>query len=125
MMKLPLIDPKFTLLEPPPPSPGQSKADREIFHSFSKGLCPTCKRPVDGVRLLRDGKVYLRKQCPTHGPSEAMISGDADWFLKSLTYIKEGSIPLQYSTKVEKGCPDDCGLCPDHEQHSCLPIIEI
>ena len=117
MMKLPIIDPKFTHIAPP--------VSGEVFHSFSKGLCPQCKRPIDGVRLIRDGKVYLRKQCPTHGQSEALISGDADWFLKSLTYIKEGSIPLQYSTKVEKGCPDDCGLCPDHEQHSCLPIIEI
>jgi len=117
MMKLPIVDPKFTQIAPP--------VSGEIFHSFSKGLCPTCKRPIDGVRIIRDGKVYLRKQCPAHGQSEALISGDADWFLKSLTYIKEGSIPLQYSTKVEKGCPDDCGLCPDHEQHSCLPIIEI
>ena len=23
------------------------------------------------------------------------------------------------------GCPWDCGLCPDHEQHSCLAIVEI
>ncbi len=77
------------------------------------------------MRVIRDGKVYLRKQCPSHGQSEALISGDVDWFLKSLTYIKEGSIPLQTSTEVKHGCPDDCGLCPDHEQHSCLPIIEI
>ncbi len=98
---------------------------QEIFHSYSKGLCPQCERPVDGARIIREGKVYLRKQCPTHGQSEALISGDVDWFLQSLTYVKEGSHPLKYSTEVEKGCPDDCGLCPDHEQHSCLPIIEI
>ena len=75
--------------------------------------------------MIRDGKVYLRKQCPSHGQSEALISGDADWFLRSLSYVKEGSVPLKHSTEAEKGCPDDCGLCPDHEQHSCLPIIEI
>ncbi|AUX43367.1 uncharacterized protein SOCE26_048150 [Sorangium cellulosum] len=118
--KLPLIsliDRKFTFT---PDAHG-----REVFHSFSRGLCPQCKRAVDGVRILRGGKVYLRKQCPEHGQSEALISGDADWFLRSLTYVKEGSRPLQYATAVERGCPDDCGLCPDHEQHSCLPIIEI
>ena len=123
MMKLPLADPKHTILAPRATS--SARREGEIFHSFSKGLCPTCKKAVDGVRLLRDGKVYLRKQCPSHGESEALISGDAAWFLKSLTYIKEGSIPLVHSTEVKKGCPDDCGLCPDHEQHSCLPIIEI
>lgn len=97
----------------------------EVFHSFSKGICPQCRHLVDGQRIIRDGKVYLRKQCPQHGRSEALISGDADWFLKSLTYIKPGSVPLKHSTPVSKGCPSDCGLCADHEQHSCLPIIEI
>jgi uncharacterized radical SAM superfamily Fe-S cluster-containing enzyme len=117
VIKLPIAEPRFTVMQP--------KDSREIFHSFSRGLCPTCRKPVDGVRMIRDGKVYLRKQCPSHGQSEALISGDADWFLKSLTYIKEGSVPLKHSTEVKEGCPDDCGLCPDHEQHSCLPIIEI
>jgi tetraether lipid synthase len=116
-MKLPMVDPKFVR---------SSDAEvREVFHSFSKGICPTCRGLVDGVRMIRGGKVYLRKQCPRDGQSEALISGDADWFLRSLTYIKEGSVPLKHSTKVEEGCPKDCGLCPDHEQHSCLPIIEI
>ena len=117
MTRLPILEPKHTFT--------RDAASREVFHSFSRGLCPQCKRPVDGVRVIRGGKVYLRKQCPDHGESEGLISGDAEWFLRSLTYIKEGSVPLRHSTAVEKGCPDDCGLCPDHEQHSCLPIIEI
>jgi hypothetical protein len=117
MHKLPLSQPEPILL---PLAPG-----REAFHSLSRGLCPTCRRVVDGARVIRDGKVYLRKQCPEHGQSEALISGDAAWFLRSLTYTKAGSIPLERSTKVDRGCPDDCGLCADHEQHSCLPIIEI
>src|SRR5882672_9742025 len=84
----------------------------EAFHSFSKGLCPQCLRLVDGQRIFRDGKVYLRKQCPEHGRSEALISGDAEWFLKSLRYVKPGSVPLKHSTAVTRGCPSDCGLCP-------------
>ncbi len=96
-----------------------------LYHSYSRGLCPFCRRLVDGARILRDGKVFLRKQCPEHGTSEALISGDMSWFLRSQTAIKPGSVPLRHATEVSKGCPDDCGLCPDHEQHSCLPIIEI
>ncbi len=114
---LPLAKPTFTRTP--------SVVDQEVFHSFSKGICPECRQLVDGSRIIRDGKVYLRKQCPEHGQSEALISGDAEWFLKSLTYIKPGSVPLKHSTPVDKGCPHDCGLCADHEQHSCLPIIEI
>jgi uncharacterized radical SAM superfamily Fe-S cluster-containing enzyme len=116
-MDLPLID---TPLVRAPDADG-----REVFHSFSKGICPQCRELVDGARVLRGGKVYLRKQCPRHGRSEALISGDADWFLQSLTYTRKTSRPHKFSTAVSRGCPDDCGLCPDHEQHSCLPIIEI
>jgi uncharacterized radical SAM superfamily Fe-S cluster-containing enzyme len=116
-VQLPLLDPRFVRM----PDVGE----REIFHSFTKGLCPSCRKLIDGQRILRGGKVYMRKQCPEHGTSEALISGDADWFLRSLTFVKEGSVPIKHSTDVAKGCPDDCGLCPDHEQHTCLPIIEI
>ena len=116
-MKLPMLEPTFVRTP--------DVHAREVFHSYTRGLCPTCRKPIDGVRILREGKVFMRKQCPEHGQSEALISGDVEWFLKSLTYIKEGSVPLVHSTDVKKGCPDDCGLCPDHEQHSCLPIIEM
>ncbi len=40
-------------------------------------------------------------------------------------WIKAGDRPLKTQTRTEAGCPFDCGLCPDHEQHSCLAIIEI
>ena len=117
VLKLPITAPSFFKT---------ADADRrEVFHSYSRGLCPECKRTVDGVRVIREGKVYLRKQCPSHGATEALISGDSEWFLRSATYIKPGSVPLAHSTSVDKGCPDDCGLCDSHEQHSCLPIIEI
>ncbi len=116
-ISLPVANPDF--IETP------SAGSRDVFHSFTKGMCPHCRKLVDGTRIIRGGKVYMRKQCPAHGRSEALISGDAEWFLKSLTYIKPGSVPLKHSTEVSRGCPQDCGLCPDHEQHSCLPIIEI
>jgi len=116
-MNLPLIDVPFTATA--------DAGAREVFHSYSKGMCPECRELVDAARIIREGKVYLRKQCPRHGRSEALISGDAEWFLKSLTYLKKGSRPHGFSTETADGCPKDCGLCPDHEQHTCLPIIEI
>lgn len=95
------------------------------YLASTRTVCPTCRELVDAVRLLRDGKVYLRRRCPRHGASEALISSDAEWFLSSQAYIKPGWIPLEFSTQAKDGCPRDCGLCPEHEQHSCLPIIEI
>src|SRR6266478_920332 len=34
-------------------------------------------------------------------------------------------MPQLYNTPVKWGCPYDCGLCSDHEQHSCLTLVEI
>lgn len=116
-MKLPVDQRRFVFT-------GDAPA-REVFHSFSRSTCPHCKELVDGTRVIRDGKVYLRKQCPAHGRSEALISGDAEWFLRSMGFTTKGSVPHQHSMPVKDGCPKDCGLCPDHEQHSCLPIIEV
>lgn len=97
----------------------------EVFLAATRSVCPECGRMVDAARLIRDRKVFLRKQCPDHGPSEALASEDADWFLRSLSCTKPGQIPWAHATRVEQGCPEDCGLCPDHEQHTCLPIIEV
>ncbi|MFK7908700.1 MAG: radical SAM protein, partial [Chitinophagales bacterium] len=40
-------------------------------------------------------------------------------------YNKPSDIPHKFNTKTHYGCPYDCGLCPDHEQHSCLTIVEV
>src|SRR5205809_503053 len=55
-MELPIIDQKF--IETPAAKKG------EVFHSFSKGICPTCRQLVDGVRMIRNNKDYLRKTSP-------------------------------------------------------------
>ena len=34
-------------------------------------------------------------------------------------------MPLQFNSEVKDGCPFDCGLCPDHQQHTCVGIIEV
>jgi hypothetical protein len=40
-------------------------------------------------------------------------------------FNKPGTIPLAYGSEIKEGCPYDCGLCPDHQQHTCLGIIEV
>ena len=96
-----------------------------VFYELTRSLCPTCRRVIDAHILLRDNKVYMRKRCPEHGAFEALVYGDAEVYTASARFNKPGTIPLQYSTAVEHGCPHDCGLCPDHQQHACVGIIEV
>ena len=111
------------------PDPGGvagRRADSDyVFHELTRSICPICRRVIDAKILLRDNKVYMSKRCPRCGPFMALVYGDAEAYISFARYNKPGTIPLAHGAKVEHGCPHDCGLCPDHEQHTCLGIIEV
>lgn len=56
---------------------------------------------------------------------KTLISDDAAYWKSQKDWLKPGDRPLTAQTRTDHGCPYDCGLCPDHEQHSCLAIIEV
>jgi hypothetical protein len=96
-----------------------------VFYELTRSICPECRRVIDAQVLIRDNKVYLRKRCSEHGLFEGLVYGDAQLYTSSSKFNKPGTIPLQFATEVKEGCPHDCGLCPDHQQHACLGIIEV
>ena len=96
-----------------------------VFYELTRSICPVCRQVIDAQVLLRDNKVYMRKRCPEHGDFESLVYGDAQAYTTNTKFNKPGTIPLQYSTEVVAGCPHDCGLCPDHQQHACVGIIEV
>ncbi|MBM3143776.1 MAG: radical SAM protein [Chloroflexi bacterium] len=106
-------------------SPHPPSERGEILWEYTRSLCPTCKQVIDGQVYLRDGKVYLRKRCPQHGPFEALIFGDAGLYTDIARFNKPGTLPRRHATEVREGCPYDCGLCTDHQQHACLGVIEV
>jgi uncharacterized radical SAM superfamily Fe-S cluster-containing enzyme len=71
------------------------------------------------------GRVYLVKHCPTHGREEVLIADDIEYYRQTQAFIKPGDMPRRFNTSIQHGCPYDCGLCPDHEQHSCLTLVEL
>lgn len=96
-----------------------------VFYELTRSICPECREVIDGHVLLRDNRVFMRKRCPEHGPFESLIYGDAEAYVHNARYNKPGTIPLTFNHEVRAGCPHDCGLCPDHQQHVCLGIIEV
>lgn len=96
-----------------------------VFYELTRSICPVCRAPIDAQILIRDNKVYMRKRCAAHGRFEALVFGDAELYASSARFNKPGTIPLEFSTTQERGCPFDCGLCPEHQQHACLGIIEV
>lgn len=95
------------------------------FFKMTQSSCPECLKIVQAQVVFQDNKVYFLKHCPEHGASKALVSEDAEYYQTAFQYIRPGSVPHHFSTEVKEGCPTDCGLCPSHQQHTCLPIIEI
>jgi uncharacterized radical SAM superfamily Fe-S cluster-containing enzyme len=82
-------------------------------------------RKVEAKVLIADGRVYLQKWCPQHKMERVLISTDAEYYKYCRGFLKPGQMPRKFNAPIRYGCPYDCGLCPDHEQHSCLTLVEI
>jgi 7,8-dihydro-6-hydroxymethylpterin dimethyltransferase len=97
-----------------------------LFYDVAISICSTCYRKVEAKTVFQDDKVFLLKRCPQHGPEKVLIADDVDYYRRCReVFLKPPEMPLVYNTPVKWGCPYDCGLCTDHEQHSCLTLIEI
>lgn len=95
------------------------------YYDFTLSLCPQCLKRIDAKIVFEDGGVYMLKRCPEHGASRVLIADDIDYYKNLRNYNKPSETPYNFNTKTHYGCPYDCGLCADHEQHSCLTVVEI
>ena len=97
-----------------------------IFYDVALSICPICYANVEGKIVFQEGRVYLLKKCSVHGSQRVLIADDVDYYHRCReVFLKSPEMPVAYNTPVKWGCPYDCGLCTDHEQHSCLSLIEI
>ena len=101
------------------------KSKPYLFHGQTQSLCGHCLKPVPAKILISGNEVWYEKRCREHGVQKVLVSSDAEYYKAELSFLKPGDRPLAVQSRTEFGCPYDCGLCPDHEQHSCLAIIEV
>jgi 7,8-dihydro-6-hydroxymethylpterin dimethyltransferase len=96
-----------------------------LFHDFTVSVCSKCLRKAEAKIIFEEGNVFLLKHCLQHGPEKVLISNDIEYYKKCRDFTKPSEMPLVWNTPIKYGCPYDCGLCPDHEQHSCLTLVEV
>ena len=97
-----------------------------LFYDTTASVCSTCQRQVEAKIIIKDEDVFLEKWCPAHGFERTLVCDEAEYYrLCREVYVKHPEMPEQFDTKMLYGCPYDCGLCPDHMQHSCLSVLEI
>jgi uncharacterized radical SAM superfamily Fe-S cluster-containing enzyme len=95
------------------------------YYDFTLSLCPHCLKRVDAKIVFEGESVFMLKRCPEHGRQKVLIATEKEYYRNARNYMKPSEMPLVFNTKTDHGCPYDCGLCPDHEQHSCLTLVEI
>ncbi|RJS48775.1 MAG: radical SAM protein [Methanobacterium sp.] len=91
----------------------------------TKSLCPECLKPLDAEVYEEQGKVMIKKECPEHGSFNNVYWSDIDIYRKAedCDYVGKGLKNPQ--TDTDKNCPMDCGICPDHESHTILGLIDV
>ena len=91
---------------------------------YTLSLCPNCIKTIPTKIIEKDGSIFLLKYCKQHGQQVSLLEEDAAFYLKRHDYNKP-STKSKTQTEINLGCPFDCGLCPDHEQHTCIGLIEV
>ncbi len=95
------------------------------YYDLTQSMCRTCRKIIDAQIIFRNDKVYMRSICPEHGEFEALIASNVDWYLKAINSKQAADKPRQFSKKITRGCPYDCGLCAWHEKACNIPIVSI
>jgi len=95
-----------------------------VFFDATRSFCSSCHELCDAKVIIKNGSAYLLKTCPAHGEELELFEEDASYLFETHKYLKPGN-RLKADTPIRRGCPFDCGLCPDHEQHTCIGLIEV
>lgn len=92
--------------------------------TLTESLCPSCLKKIPARRAIQGREVYLEKTCPEHGPFRTRIwKGQPEFKEWCLPKIP---VPLPVAFRgIDRGCPFDCGLCPEHRQRSCTILLEV
>ncbi len=101
----------------------EKKRDYQYL-SATHSLCSICGNVVP-AKGIRSGKAnYLLKNCLDHGMHEEILEKDADFYIRIREYDIPGNETIP-KTEVVQRCLYYCGLCSDHEQHTCIALLEI
>jgi uncharacterized radical SAM superfamily Fe-S cluster-containing enzyme len=108
----------------------KTERGQEIASSFhvlaeTLSLCPVCFKRIPASLVTDDERVYITKECPLHGKHVALVSSSLSQYQEALKLSRSPNLPAKRGTSHNRGCPYDCGLCPDHNQHTCLAIVEV
>lgn len=103
---------------------GQSSPPAEDLLGVTESLCPECLKRIPAENIAAGEAVYQEKTCPEHGRFRTVIWRGPPAY-QSWAAAGQPESPPVCATAAAKGCPFDCGLCPDHRRPTCCVLLEV
>lgn len=88
-------------------------------------LCPECLKTVNAEKIVEGDDVYLVKTCDEHGSWKVKIWEGAEEYEYLYEFAAVQKTPGKTFYDDERDCPQECGLCKRHMQHTCLAVVEV
>lgn len=86
----------------------------------TRSICPICLKNLPAYMMeAEDGAVTLEKECPEHGAFSVPVWRGKMDFRRWV----QGASPLPEQGGL--GCPQDCGICAEHETGTCCVLLEV
>ncbi|MCK4583107.1 radical SAM protein [Candidatus Bathyarchaeota archaeon] len=96
-----------------------------MFIKDTKSLCPECLDVLPATVFARNGQVFITKTCKIHGEYSDIYWSDYEQYIRAEKYEHSGVVMKNPRTEEKKGCPYDCGICPNHKSTTMLGIIDV
>ena len=93
----------------------------------TSSVCPVCLARIPAIKTVgEDGNIYLEKKCWEHGPFRTLIwEGDLESYVNWSAGDSNTPVTPVWAREAERGCPNDCGLCQNHERDGCCVLLEL
>lgn len=93
----------------------------------TSSVCPVCLARIPAVKTVgEDGNIYLEKKCWEHGSFKTLIwEGDLESYIGWAAGDSNAPVTPVRAREAERGCPNDCGLCQNHERDGCCVLLEL
>ena len=98
---------------------------KQTFHASRASICPTCFKLIQADLVEQEQELVMEKYCPDHGHFKTRIAADYKWHAELQEYAAVSVSPQTRQTKVNRGCPYDCGECEAHRQKSAFFLFEL
>jgi uncharacterized radical SAM superfamily Fe-S cluster-containing enzyme len=108
------------------------------YYRKTFSVCPECLERIPAEIYEENDEIWMKKNCPDHGDFQDKISSSAKYYKWTHYAVRDekGNVIWQFEKNGEanppdcigedpRGCPYNCGLCPEHLSTCSLALIDL